>query len=107
MAVTNVSFDARRRALFGVAVTTILLLHPGLTVHAGPVTSPTSPAAPGLWSRATTLATFRGRWLDANRLTVFLTTERPDDVLGYFPRNTAVALTAVALETGFDPFLLA
>lgn len=63
--------------------------------------------ATGLWTRATTVATLRGRWLDAQRFQRLCDTESPDEVLRCFPQQTALTLTAVALETGFDVFLRA
>jgi hypothetical protein len=53
------------------------------------------------------VATFRGRWLGADGCRRFRDAKDGDDMLEFFPRNTARTLTSVALETGLDPFLRA
>ncbi len=90
------------RLLFGPAVLVAL----SGTALGSPAKRPPAPRN-GTWSKATTVATFRGKWSDAKRHARLRGAKHGDDVLPHFPTMTAQALVAVALETGMGPYLKA
>jgi hypothetical protein len=70
-----------------------------------PAQEPEPRRAPGLWTRATTVAYLPGRWIDARRYQQLQQSQEADDIFACFAAEEAQVLLALALQTGVEILL--